>query len=76
MSNAVASRQFSFRLPQPLVDRVERCTDTLRAHGLEVTRADVVRLLLQHALDATRGRLELLVRPQPWAQSSSRIKRR
>jgi predicted transcriptional regulator len=58
-----ASRQFSFRLPDDLVQRVEACAQTIRANGLEVTRADVVRLLLNHALDATKCRLNLLLRP-------------
>jgi hypothetical protein len=57
------SRQFSFRLPGELVEQVENCADSLRAQGLEVTRADVVRLLLKHALRATHCRLELLLRP-------------
>ena len=58
-----ASRQFSFRLPDDLVQRVEECAQVIRANGLEVTRADVVRLLLNHALDATKCRLNLLLRP-------------
>lgn len=62
MSEAV-SKQFSFRLPEGLVDRVEECAEALRASGLDVTRADVVRLLLKHALDATHCRLDLLIRP-------------
>ena len=56
-----AARQFSSRLPFDLVERVEGCTDELRHQGLEVTRADVVRLLLKHALDATHCKLELLL---------------
>jgi hypothetical protein len=44
-----AAKQLSFRLPEGLIDRVERCTEDLQAEGLEVTRADVVRLLLRHA---------------------------
>ena len=60
-----ASRQFSFRLPEDLVQRVEDCAQAIRANGLEVTRADVVRLLLNHALDATKCRLTLLLRPSP-----------
>jgi hypothetical protein len=56
-------KQFSFRLPEALVEQVEDCADHIRAQGLEVTRADVVRLLLKHALDATRCRLDLLLRP-------------
>lgn len=58
-----AARQFSFRLPEELVERVETCVQAIRANGLEVTRADVVRLLLNHALDATKCRINLLLRP-------------
>ncbi len=58
-----ASRQFSFRLPEPLVQRVEECADRIRARGLPVTRADVVRLLLTHALETTQCELDLLLRP-------------
>jgi hypothetical protein len=57
-----ASRQFSFRLPKSLVARVEDCAESIRANGLEVTRADVVRLLLNHALEATGCRLDRLLR--------------
>lgn len=60
-----ASQQFSFRLPEILVQRVERCADGLRAMGLDVTRADVVRLLLNHALETTQCRLNLLLRSPP-----------
>ena len=62
---AVASKQFSFRLPETLVERVEECTVHMRETGLDVSRADVVRLLLTHALDATRCRLELLLHHAP-----------
>ena len=58
-----ASKQFSFRLPEGLVQRVEECAEEMRASGLEVTRADVVRLLLNHALNATKCRLDQLLRP-------------
>jgi Arc/MetJ-type ribon-helix-helix transcriptional regulator len=61
MAHEEAARQFSFRLPEQLVERVESCMTELRASGLEVTRADVVRLLLKHALDATHCRIELLL---------------
>jgi hypothetical protein len=63
MTHTAASKQFSFRLPEPLVEEVEECAESIRAKGLEVTRADVVRLLLTHALDATNCKLELLLRP-------------
>ena len=56
-----AAKQFSFRLPEGLVERVEGCADEIRASGLEVTRADVVRLLLKHALDTTHCKLALLL---------------
>ena len=58
-----ATKQFSFRLPKTLVDRVERCVRNVRASGLDLTRADVVRLLLNHALESTQCRLELLIVP-------------
>jgi hypothetical protein len=61
MAHAQAARQFSFRLPTGLVDRVELCMVELQAAGLDVTRADVVRLLLKHALDATQCRIDLLL---------------
>lgn len=60
MAHEEAARQFSFRLPEGLVERVERCRAELQASGLEVTRADVVRLLLKHALDATHCNMSLL----------------
>jgi hypothetical protein len=61
MANEEAAKQFSFRLPDSLVERVEQCMAALRAAGLDVTRADVVRLLLKHALDATHCKIELLL---------------
>ncbi|MGH7280295.1 MAG: hypothetical protein ACRELY_02140 [Polyangiaceae bacterium] len=60
MAQATA-RQFSFRLPFELVERVEHCMEELRESGLDLTRADVVRLLLKHALDGTQCKLELLL---------------
>jgi hypothetical protein len=70
-----ASKQFSFRLPETLIERVERCADELRASGLDVTRADVVRLLLNHALDATNSKLNLLLRSPSHGESSTRAHR-
>jgi hypothetical protein len=61
MDHEQAARQFSFRLPEVIVERVEQCTTELRDAGLDVTRADVVRLLLKHALDATQCKVELLL---------------
>jgi hypothetical protein len=61
MAHEGAARQFSFRLPEALVARVEQCMRDMRAVGLDVTRADVVRLLLKHALDATHCKVERLI---------------
>ena len=63
MAQSEASKQFSFRLPEALVDQIEECTAGIRAQGLDVSRADVVRLLLNHSLQTTRCKLELLLRP-------------
>jgi len=65
MPHEEAARQFSFRLPEPLVARVESCAEKIRKSGLDVTRADVVRLLLKHALDATNCDLNLLLSTKP-----------
>ena len=70
-----SSKQFSFRLPGALVERVEHCAHEMRASGLDVTRADVVRLLLNHALDATKCKLNLLLRSPPSRESSQRTQR-
>jgi hypothetical protein len=62
MAERRAGKQFSFRLPEELIERVEACTAGIQATGLDVTRADVVRLLLKHALEATQCRLDLLLK--------------
>lgn len=75
MQNQPPTKQMSFRLPEELVSRVEECMSTMRGAGLDVTRADVVRLLLKHALDATNCRLERLIRlqaPEPLPGGSMR----
>ena len=75
MSHEEAARQFSFRLPTALVERVEGCMEEMREAGLDVTRADVVRILLKHALDATHCKLELLFgRTAPRSRGASRRK--
>jgi len=56
------SKQFSFRLPETLVERVEHCAQQMRQSGLDVTRTDVVRLLLNHALDTTNCNMNRLLR--------------
>jgi hypothetical protein len=61
MAHEEAAKQFSFRLPEGLIARVEQCMSELQASGLDVTRADVVRLLLKHGLDTTHCKLDLLL---------------
>ncbi len=59
------TKQLSFRLPKPLVDRVDRCVRESEESGLDLTRADVVRLLLNYALAETDGRLSQLIERKP-----------
>ncbi len=67
-----ASKQFSFRLPEALVERVEHCVREIRQSGLDVTRTDVVRLLLNHALDATKCKISRLLRSPSARRSPNR----
>ena len=60
-----ATKQLSFRLPKALVDRVDRCVRDCESSGLDLTRADVVRLLLNYALTATDGKLDQLIEAKP-----------
>lgn len=69
-----AARQFSFRLPDTLVERIEQCQHTLRASGLDVNRADVVRLLLKHALDATHCNMDQLFGARPVKRAKKKKK--
>ena len=59
--NSGGTKQLSFRLPKGLVDRVDRCVRECEASGLDLTRADVVRLLLNYALTSTGGKLDQLI---------------
>jgi hypothetical protein len=61
MTTAEASRQFSLRLPASLVDQLETCMAEFKSQGLDMSRTDVVRLLLNHSLKATKCKLHLLV---------------
>jgi hypothetical protein len=72
MAQTEASRQFSFRLPVSLVERIEACTENIREKGLDVSRADVVRLLLSHSLETTKCELNLLLRPTDGKSTSRR----
>jgi len=72
MAQEEAAKQFSFRLPEALVERVDHCLTELQGAGLEVTRADVVRMLLKHALDRTHCRMELLLERRPRGRNRAR----
>ena len=74
ISQMDTSKQYSFRLPEKLVQRVDQCAEEMRTSGLDVTRADVVRLLLKHALNATNGELRLILRPQSATSSPERAR--
>ncbi len=45
------AKQYTFRLPEALVARVDECLTRIQRSGLTVTRTDVVRMLIKHALD-------------------------
>lgn len=70
MARSEASKQFSFRLPEELVSQIEQCAAGIRAKGLDVSRADVVRLLLNHALTSTKCKLNLLLGSNAAAKAS------
>ena len=44
-------KPYSLRLPPELTTRVDACAERLRAAGLDVSRSDVVRMLIVRALD-------------------------
>ncbi len=71
----VATKQFSFRLSETLVERLENCMDKIRESGLYVNRADVVRILLQHALDETHCDVRRLFKAPASARKSSTKRR-
>jgi hypothetical protein len=63
------TKQLTFRLPQTLVDRVEDCVTSIQEKsGMNVTRADVVRLLLTRALDSAGCDLQQLFAAPPKAR--------
>jgi hypothetical protein len=58
------TKQLTFRLPEALIDRVEDCVARIQTKsGFNVTRADVVRMLLTHALDDAACDLTRLFNP-------------
>jgi hypothetical protein len=61
-SRPVETTQLTFRLPDDLVTRVEDCVARIRETSrLNITRAEVVRLLLTRALDSVGCDLNELI---------------
>lgn len=55
------TEQLTFRFPKSLIARVEERLSHFQARGLDVSRADVVRLLVSHALAATAADFDALL---------------
>jgi hypothetical protein len=55
------TKQLAFRLPLTLIARLDTCVEELRGAGLEVTRAEVVRLLLARAIEETNCEVSKLL---------------
>lgn len=67
------TRQLTFRLPETLIERVEDClTRMQQKSGINLTRADVVRMLLTHALDEAACDVKRLFSPSPQPPSQRR----
>ena len=58
---AQRTKQLAFRLPTDLVGRIESCEKHICEAGLDVSRTDVVRLLLTFALNASACNLRVLI---------------
>jgi|HubBroStandDraft_1064217.scaffolds.fasta_scaffold586022_2 hypothetical protein len=48
------AKQYTFRLPQKLVRRIEECLKRLQRSGLSVNRTDIVRMLIARGLETTQ----------------------
>lgn len=55
------TRQLAFRLPQDLIGRIHACEEHMKLAGLNVSRTDVVRLLLTYALNTSECDLARLL---------------
>lgn len=62
------SKQLAFRLPESLIADVERVGAELAAVGLNLPRAEVVRLLLTRAIEATADDPQKLLKPAKGAK--------
>lgn len=63
MSTEQRTRQLAFRLPLSLIERIEACEQQIRQTGLNLSRTDVVRLLLTYALNKSQSDLKELLSP-------------
>ena len=59
------TRQLAFRLPESLIGRLEDCENHIRMTGLNLSRTELVKLLLSFALDATGCDITALIAPSP-----------
>lgn len=57
------TRQLAFRLPHDLIGRIHACEEHMKLSGLNVSRTDVVRLLLTFALNSSECDLAVLLGP-------------
>jgi hypothetical protein len=63
MTTEQRTRQLAFRLPHSLIERIEACEQQIRQTGLNLSRTDVVRLLLTYALNKSQSDLKELLSP-------------
>ena len=71
------TRQLTFRLPEVLIERVEDCVTSIQEKsGMNVTRADVVRLLITRALDIAGCDLHKLFGAPPSRSKKARSRRK
>lgn len=64
MTSEQRTRQLAFRLPHGLIERIEACEQQIRQTGLNLSRTDVVRLLLTYALNKSQSDLKELLTPE------------
>lgn len=55
------TRQVAFRLPHELIERIEHCERTIETIGLNLSRTDLVKLLLKYALDCSQCDITVLL---------------
>jgi hypothetical protein len=61
MSATEETRQLAFRLPQSLIGRLEHCEKQIQTTGLNLSRTELVKLLLSFALDTSACDITMLL---------------